>query len=236
MAASLFISISDKDFEEKVKGIIVKAVNEIGDVPLVVANDGDVTALAGAMEIGENGILGIAMGTSEAGGYVNEEGYITDWLNELAFVPVDYNQDSLVDEWSGDFGCGVKYFSQDAVIRLAEKADIQLDESLSLAQKLKSVQSLLQKGDKRAVKIFETIGIYLGYTIALYSDFYDIRHILILGRVTSGNGGHIIMDNCFCVLENEFPELFKTIQMHLPDEANRRTGQAVAAASLPVVW
>ncbi len=173
------------------------------------------------------------MGTSEAAGYVDKDGNITGWLNELAFVPVDLNEEAMLDEWSGDFGCGVKYFSQDAVIKLAPEAGIELDETLSPGQKLKVVQVLLENNDARAIKIFETIGCYLGYTIAYYEEFYDIKHVLILGRVTSGKGGNLIIKEATNVLEVEFPELSKTISLSLPDEKSRRVGQSIAAASLP---
>ena len=187
------------------------------------------------MDLGDNNVLGIAMGTSEAGGYVDGVGNITGWLNELAFVPCDYNKDAMVDEWSGDYGCGVKYFSQDAVIKLAPAAGIELDESLSPAEKLKVVQGLMAKGDARAAKIYDTIGVYFGYTIAYYSLFYDIKHVLIMGRVTSGEGGVILLDRAKEVLAKEFPELNEKIQLHIPDENSRRVGQSVAAASLPEI-
>jgi len=235
MVASLFVKVSDDEFEKKVKDIYLNIQKEMGNVPLEVANDGDVTALAGAMELNDNNVLGIAMGTSEAGGYVDSNGNITGWLNELAFVPVDYNQNSAVDEWSGDYGCGVKYFSQDAVIKLSPAAGISLDESMTPAEKLKAVQELLKNGDERAIRIFESIGCYLGYAIAHYADFYDIKHVLILGRVTSGDGGSIILENAKKVLSLDFPELAEKISLHLPDESSRRVGQAVAAASLPEI-
>ena len=92
------------------------------NLPIEVANDGDVTALAGAIDLQDNGVLGIAMGTSEAVGYINKDGFLEGWINELAFAPVDFNKDAMVDEWSLDYGCGVKYFSQDSVIKLAESA------------------------------------------------------------------------------------------------------------------
>ncbi len=235
MVASLFIKVSDEDFEKYVKNMYIDVAKEIGDVPIEVANDGDVTALAGAMSLEDNNVLGVAMGTSEAAGYVDKDGNITGWLNELAFVPVDFNKEAMVDEWSGDYGCGVKYFSQDAVIKLAPKAGIELDESLSPAEKLKVVQNLMEQNDCRAEAIYETIGVYFGYTIAYYSMFYDIKHVLIMGRVTSGNGGTIILDKANEVLKTEFPELFAKIELHIPDEKARRVGQSVAAASLPKI-
>ena len=112
-------------------------------------------------------------------------------------------------------------------------AGIQLDEKLGPAEQLKSVQSLLSKGDDRARKIFDTIGVYVGYGVAHYADFYELRHVLILGRVTSGDGGNIVLEKAQEVLRAEFPELMDQVELHLPDEKTRRVGQAVAAASLP---
>ncbi|MCL5103310.1 MAG: ROK family protein [Armatimonadetes bacterium] len=234
MVASLFRGVPRDLFESKIKNLFLDVRNAWG-VPLEVANDGDVTALAGAMSLDDTCILGVAMGSSEAVGYVNEQGNITGWLNELAFAPIDYALDAPVDEWSGDSGCGAQYLTQQAVFRLAPKVGIMLNESDSLADKLKSVQVLLQGGDERAVRIWETVGVYMGYAIAHYADFYPIRHMLILGRVTSGDGGTIILQKANEVLEAEFPELARAMTLHLPDEKTRRVGQAVAAASLPVI-
>ena len=235
MVASLFLKVSDEDFDRKVKNMYLDVAREIGEnIPIEVANDGDVTALAGAMDLNDNNVLGVAMGTSEAGGYVDGNGNITGWLNELAFVPADYNKDAMVDEWSGDYGCGVKYFSQDSVIKLAPAAGIELDESASPAEKLKAVQKLMAEGDERAAKIYETIGVYFGYAVAYYALFYDIKHVLLMGRVSSGEGGNILFQNAQKVLALEFPELAEKITIHLPDESSRRVGQSIAAASLPV--
>ena len=234
MVASLFVKVSDEDFERRVKNIYLDAAKELGEnIPIEVANDGDVTALAGAMDLSDNGVLGIAMGTSEAGGYVDMNGNITGWLNELAFVPVDFNRDAAVDEWSGDYGCGVKYFSQDSAIKLAPAAGIELNEGLTPAEKLKIIQQLMADHDPRAEKIYETIGVYFGYAIAYYARFYDIRHVLIMGRVTSGEGGVILLNRAREVLSGEFPTLAAAIELSIPDESSRRVGQSIAAASLP---
>ena len=233
MAASLFIKVNEEDFDKHVKNMYIDiAKNEFGDVPLVVANDGDVTALAGAMELNDNEVLGIAMGTSEAVGYVDEEGNLKGWLNELAFVPVDGNIDSMVDEWSGDYGCGVKYFSQDSVIKLAEYGGFKFEENLSPAEKLKVIQKLRAEDDELAVEIYKNIGIYLGYSLAWYAHFYKIKHVLLLGRVTSGKGGEQILEVAKEVLSNEFPQ-YANVEISMPDETNRRVGQSIAAASLP---
>ena len=234
MVASLFLKVPKDLFDAKVKDIYIRAIRDtFGDVPYVVANDGDVSALAGAMSLEENNILGIAMGTSEAVGYVDQNGNITGWLNELAFAPVDVNPDAMEDEWSGDIGCGVKYFSQDGVIKLAPAAGISLSDDLAPAQKLKEVQKLMENPGSPAEAIFRSIGVYLGHSLALYHHFYGFKHVLLLGRVMSGRGGDIILDVCKQVLADEYPEIADKINPTLPDEKARRVGQSVAAASLP---
>jgi predicted NBD/HSP70 family sugar kinase len=234
MVASLFRGIPADLFKKKIRKMFLRIRRE-WQVPLEVVNDGEVTALAGSMSLNANRVLGIALGSSQAGGYVNDRGHITGWLNELAFAPVDYGPGAPVDEWSGDAGCGVQYFSQQAVFRLARLAGIELGRNLTPVDKLKVVQELLAGGDIRARQVFETIGIYLGYGVAHYADFYDIDHVLILGRVTSGEAGPILLDKAAEVLRAEFPELASRLTIHLPDEESRRVGQAGAAASLPVI-
>lgn len=237
MVASLFIKVAKDDFDKHIKNIYMdvthKLEEELGhEIPLIVANDGDVTALAGAMDLKDNCVLGIAMGTSEAVGYVDENGNLTGWLSELAFVPVDFNKNAMVDEWSLDFGVGCKYFSQDAVIKLAPRANIKLDDNLSLAEKLKYVQGLNTSTSSEANKIFESIGVYLAYALAFYAEFYQIKHVLILGRVTSGIGGDTILNVCKETLNKEFPE-YSNFNIQMPSEYMRRVGQSIAAASLP---
>jgi predicted NBD/HSP70 family sugar kinase len=214
---------------------IFKRIQKEWNVPVVVMNDGDVTALAGALSLGSQGMLGIAMGSSEAAGFMDRRGRVLGWLNELAFAPVDYNPKAAADEWSGDRGVGVMYFSQQAVNKLLPAAKIKLPEKMGLPERLKEVQSLAAKGDVRAAKIYETVGVYLGYGLAHYADFYDFHHALILGRVTTGTGGDIVLEKAREVLRGEFPELAAKMQLHVPDEKSRRIGQAVAAASLPAL-
>ncbi len=234
MVASLFRAIPKPVFKKAIRPIFLR-MQKAWKVPFEVVNDGEVTALAGSMSLNANRVLGIALGSSQAGGYVNDKGNITGWLNELAFVPVDYDPAAPVDEWSGDGGCGVQYFSQQAVFRLAAAAGIALEDKFQAVDKLKTVQDLLAGGDERALRIFETIGVYLGYGIAHYADYYDVAHVLILGRVTSGQAGPIIQAKAQEVLRLEFPELAARLNLQLPDEKSRRVGQAVAAASLPAV-
>ncbi|MCD8010364.1 MAG: ROK family protein [Lachnospiraceae bacterium] len=236
MNASLFLKVPRDLFDAKVKDIYIRAITDtFGDIPFEVVNDGDVSALAGTMSLGEPNVLGIAMGTSEAVGYVDSEGRITGWLNELAFVPVDAQPEAMEDEWSHDIGCGVKYFSQDGVIKLAPRAGIILDEALSPAEKLKAVQARMAEDDEAAAQVYTSIGTYLGHTLAYYYDLYSCRHVLLLGRVMSGKGGDIILAEAKRVLADEYPELVGKILPSLPDEKFRRVGQSAAAASLPEI-
>jgi predicted NBD/HSP70 family sugar kinase len=229
--ASLLRAIPKKDFP-RAAGIF-KRIQREWKVPVVVMNDGDVTALAGALSLGSRGMLGIAMGSSQAAGFMDRQGRIPGWLNELAFVPVDFSRSAAVDEWSKDRGTGVMYFSQQAVNKLLPAAKISLPKKMGLPERLKEVQSLMAKGDLRAARIYETIGVYLGCALAHYAEFYDFRQALILGRVTTGPGGDILIARARAVLKASFPGVAGRIELQVPDERARRVGQAVAAASLP---
>jgi len=233
--ASLFRGVPLDVFNKRVRDLFLDIKKAWNNVPFEVVNDGEVTALAGSMSLSKNRILGISLGTSTAGGYVNAEGNITSWINELAFVPVDYSLQAPTDEWSGDHGCGVQYFSQQCVGRLLAPAGIEVDPKLALPEKLKRVQKLMEQGDYRARKIYETVGAYLGYGVAHFADFYELENVLILGRVTSGPGGDFIIAGAKEVLRVEFPELTGKIAFHIPDEKDKRHGQAIAAASLPSI-
>ncbi len=159
-------------------------------------------------------------------------------VNELAFAPCDAQTDGSLDEWSGDIGCGVKYFSQDAVIKLAPKLNISFDEGLSPGDKLKVIQEMTDASGNYTNgvdKIYDTIGVYLGHTLAYYTTFYDIKHVLLMGRVTSGRGGDMIVETAKRVLQEEYAGLAAQINLQLPDEKSRRVGQSIAAGSLPKI-
>jgi predicted NBD/HSP70 family sugar kinase len=243
LVASLFRSVPEDRFQAEVKPMFVELRKQWG-VPLRVVNDGDVTALAGTMSLEREGMLGVAMGSSEAAGFLDKKGHLTGWLNELAFSPVDLNPDAAEDEWSGDTGIGAIYFSQQAVSRLAPAAGISFPEGMPVPERLVAVQDRVdggvhdggvhdEEGSTGAHQIFVTIGTYLGYTIPWYAEFYDFDDLLILGRVTSGRGGEILLQTAQGVLKSEFPEVAERVSLHVPDEKSRRVGQAVAAASLP---
>ncbi|MDA2925088.1 ROK family protein, partial [Acidobacteria bacterium AH-259-L09] len=231
--ASLFRGVPQHLFESRVRRIFFELREAWEGVPLVVVNDGEVTALAGSMSLNDNAVLGLAMGTSLAAGYVDVQGNISNWLNELAFAPVDYRADAPVDEWSGDRGCGVQYFSQQAVGRLIPAAGIDLPGEIPLPERLVEVQRLVHAGDERAAKIYQSIGVYLGYSVAHFADFYNVRNTLVLGRVMTGTGGDLILATASDVLKEEFPDWDKAISIKTLDEKDKRLGQAVVAATLP---
>ncbi len=232
-AASLFRAVPRDLFETRVRGLFRELRHAWHDIPFVVVNDGEVTALAGSMLSGVGSLLGIAMGSSEAAGYVTPDGQLTSWLDELAFVPIDYAPDAPVDEWSGDRGCGVQYLSQQAVARLLPAAGIDTDAGMPLPERLVHLQRLMAAGDPRAVPVYATIGTYLGYALLEYRDFYEFRHLLLLGRVMTGRGGDVILERARDVLRVEDPALAQAITFHTASERDKRHGQAVAAASLP---
>ena len=233
-AASLFRGITDPAvYETKVKPMFLDLAKRWPGVPFEVLNDGDVTALAASMSLNRNSVLGIAMGTSVAAGYVDAKGNLTNWLSELAFVPVDYRVNGPADEWSGDLGCGVQYFSQQGVGRLLPKAGIHLPSEMKLPEQLEELQKLMKAGDARARAVYDAIGIAFGYALAHFADFYRYECLLIMGRVTSGEGGSVIIDKARQVLKDEFPSL--RIDLVVPEEKDKRHGQAIAAASLPKI-
>ncbi len=232
--ASLFRAVPEAAFESKVKGLFDRLAKEWG-VPFEVINDGEVTALAGRLSLGEPGVLGVAMGSSEAAGFLDNEGHIPGWLDELAFAPVDLNPEAAMDEWSRDRGVGANYFSQQAVDRLAMAAGLSFPAGMKLPERLKEVQGLAARANVPAVRVFEQIGAYLGSAIPWYEVFYSFKNLLVLGRVMSGPGGKIIVDKAAEVLAAEFPATAARVRIHLLDEKSRRVGQAVAAASLPEI-
>ena len=232
---SIFRGVEQEDFNTHIRRMFYTLKERWDGIPFEVVNDGEVTALAGAMSMNDNGVLGISMGTSQAAGYVDPNGHIKPWLNELAFAPIDYSEAGHRDEWSGDIGVGAQYFSQQAVARLLPHAGIQVEEGMGFPEQLEYLQEEMKNGNENASKVYDTIGTYFGYSIAHYADLYEFHNLLILGRVTSGEGGEIIIEKGKQVLEDEFPELAEKINLRTPNEQDKRHGQAVAAASLPVI-
>lgn len=231
--ASLFRAIPKERYPEAQN--LFQRIQQEWQVTVEVANDGDVTALAGLMALGKKGILGVAMGSSEAAGFIDREGCLTGRLTELAFAPVDLNCCAPTDEWSGDQGVGAMYFSQQAVNHLATSFGMKFPAKMPLPERLKTVQAKMAENDETALRIYLKIGEYLAYSIPWYREFYGFDNLMILGRVTSGFGGSIITENAKMVLKKNFPDIADEVDVFMPDEKFRRLGQSVAAASIPSI-
>ncbi|MCR5751773.1 MAG: ROK family protein [Kiritimatiellae bacterium] len=234
--ASLFRAVKEKNPSkfEVAQNMFYRIEKDWG-VPFAVYNDGDVTALAGMISMDKNGILGVAMGSSEAVGYVDPKRRMTGRICELAFAPVDFNPCAPKDEWSGDYGVGAMAFSQQAVNWLAEKYGFKFPKAMKLPERLKEVQAAMEKGDAKALKVYLEIGRFLAHAIPWYNEFYDYENMMILGRVTSGLGGEIILETAKRILGDVYPEWAEKIDIFMPDEKARRLGQSVAAAQIPVI-
>ena len=234
--ASLFRAVKEKNPSkfETAQNMFFR-IEKDWNVPFAIYNDGDVTALAGMITMGRKGILGVAMGSSEAVGYVDMKGRMTGRISELAFAPVDFNPDAPKDEWSGDAGVGAMAFSQQAVNWLAVKEGFKFPKSMKLPERLKVVQAAMEKGDAKALKVYIQIGRFLAHAIPWYNEFYDYENMMILGRVTSGLGGEVILETSKAMLKDVYPEWAEKIDIFMPDEKARRLGQSVAAAQIPVI-
>ncbi len=233
-AGSLFRGLSEDAFNRSIRGFFQELEQEWG-VPVAIANDGEVAALASSLSTHKAGILGLSLGTSTAAGYVRPSGKLTVWLNELAFVPIDYREDAPVDEWSGDRGCGAQYFSQQAVARLAPAAGMVPGSGEKAPDLLVRVQKAMEAGDAHARAIYETIGVYLGYALLHWCEQYDLNYLQLLGRVMSGPGGDLIWETAGTVFAAENPKIGDRLNFLEVDERTKRHGQAIAAASLPAL-
>merc|ERR1719394_930562 len=248
----IFPNVPPAVYKAKVVDIFKRLAKEIaGDVPLKVINDGEVTALAAVTKIGAGNVMGISMGSSEGAGYANAEGNLMGWINELCYVRLDLNPNAPTDPWTKGAHTGMShlYLGQRGVTKLAAKGGVDLPENYVFphpdmctikhedhAQCLKLVQKAMTLPEKepKVRQIYETVGVYLGYALAQYSEFYPIDHVMILGRVSKGAGGDLMLDTAKKVLETEFPE-YAHIQFHTADDQFKAVGQCIAAAALPSI-
>merc|ERR1711971_1045329 len=246
----IFPNVPPDVYKEKVVDIFKRIAKDVaGDVPLKVINDGEVTALAAVQKIGNGNIMGISMGSSEGGGYANADGNLMGWINELCYCRLDMNPDAPTDPWTKGAHTGIShmYLGQRGATKLAAKAGLEVPENLvyphpdmctirheNHAQCLKLIQKGMEADPEKVGKLYRTVGVYLGYALAQYKEFYDIDHVMILGRVSKGKGGKIMLDTAKEVLSAEFPEL-PEVTFHEADEHFKAVGQCIAAAALPVI-
>jgi len=248
----IFPNVPPDVYKEKVVDIFVRIAKELaGDVPLKVINDGEVTALAAVQKISKGNVMGISMGSSEGGGYANEDGNLMGWINELCYIKLDLNPDAPTDPWTKGAHTGVShmYLGQRGATKLAPAAGVDVPDNQKYphpemctikhenhAQALKKIQSAMADPAKEPQTrlLYETVGVYLGYGLAQYCEFYKIDHVMILGRVSKGAGGDLMLAVAKKVLETEFPE-YAGIQFHTADDHFKAVGQCIAAAALPEI-
>lgn len=260
----IFPNVPPEVYKQRVVDIFRRLAKEVaGDVPLKVINDGEVTALAAVKKVGAGNVLGISMGSSEGAGYADANGNLLGWINELCYVRLDMNPEAPTDPWTKGSHTGIShmYLGQRAATRLAAKAGIQVpanqvyphEDMCNInheihADCLKNIQQAMKELKNTAphelnnvdvqkptvLDIYATVGTYLGFALAQYSEFYKIDHVMILGRVSKGDGGEHMLRVAKEVLDKEFPEL-KGIQFHTADERFKAVGQCIAAAALPYV-
>merc|ERR1712070_761082 len=252
----IFPNVPPDVYKEKVVDIFKRIAKEVaGDVPLEVINDGEVTALAAVQKIGVDkiggGVMGISMGSSEGGGYANGDGNLMGWINEMCYIRLDMNPEAPTDPWTkgAHRGASHMYLGQRGATKLAHRVcevpdnykyphpDMCTIKHEDHAQCLK----LIQKGmadsaqEPKVRRLYETLGVYLGYGLAGYvENGYPIEHVMILGRVSKGAGGDIMLAKAKEVLQTEFPHI-PPITFHTADDHFKAVGQCIAAAALPTV-
>jgi predicted NBD/HSP70 family sugar kinase len=248
----IFPNVPPDVYKAKVVDIFKRLAREMaGDVPLKVINDGEVTALAAVQKIKAGNVMGISMGSSEGGGYANADGNLMGWINELCYIRLDLNPDAPTDPWTKGHHRGMShmYLGQRGATKLAGRNGVQVPENYYYphpdmctikhedhANCLKLIQKAMATPETEAQTslIYETIGVYLGYALAQYCEFYTIDHVMILGRVSKGKGGDLMLDTAKKVLETEFPE-YAHMQFHTADDHFKAVGQCIAAAALPTI-
>jgi len=248
----IFPNVPADVYKAKVVDIFIRMAKEVaGDVPLKVINDGEVTALAAVQKIGKGNILGISMGSSEGGGYADKDGNLNGWINEMCYIKLDMNPEAPTDPWTKGYHRGIShlYLGQRGATKLAAKAGVQVPDNYVFphpdmctikhedhAQCLKAIQKAMADPaqEPQVRKLYETVGVYLGYGLAQYSEFYKIDHVMILGRVSKGAGGDLVLEVAKKVLMAEFPQ-YGHIQFHTADDHFKAVGQCIAAAALPIL-
>jgi len=248
----IFPNVPPDVYAAKVVDIFSRLAQEMaGDIPLKVINDGEVTALAAFQKIKEGNIMGISMGSSEGGGYANKDGNLLGWINELCYIRLDLNPKAPTDPWTKGAHTGMShmYLGQRGTTKLASKGGVEVPDEMKYphpdmctikhdihAQCLKKIQEAMKDPDKEPEcrKIYETVGVYLGYGLAQYMEFYAIDHVMILGRVSKGTGGDLMLETAKKVLQEDFPDL-KIPIFHTADDHFKAVGQCIAAAALPTL-
>ena len=206
--ASVFLKISS-DYTKEIPTLYHRIPD--ADVPVLISNDGDISALGGVIQNAQSPLLGVSFGTSFAAGYVDRNKSLTSRLNELAFVPINFSPSATIDPWSGDKGCSAMYLSQEGVAALASDFEIALDKDMSVSQKCWIIRDLIEANDERAVKLYTELGKWFGLSIAWFSQFYELKTIMIAGGTVGGYAGEVMLKGASDALSKEFPELYEKL-------------------------
>jgi len=206
--------------------------------------------MAAAMKIKKGNVMGLSMGSSVGAGYADADGNLNGWINEMCHTKIDLNPEALSDPWSNHAHTGIAhmYLGQRAATKLVGKIGIDVPENMlpthpsmqtikheDHAQCLKLIQKAMADPaqTEKVRPLYETVGVYLGYALAQYSEFYNIEHVMILGRVSKGEGGDLMLATAKKILEDEFPQY--KIEFHTADDHFKAVGQCIAAAALPTL-
>ncbi len=214
--------LSEKIFDEKIANL-KDYLSKKFKVGVSLINDGD----AGALYIS------------------NGQGEPSNFLDELGKVRINMNPDSPKHSQLGISGVLQQYLSQSGVyyfasglgmknlIEIAEDLPKEQRETL-LARNLEIVQNELRKGNIKAMKVFERLGMILGETIKYMYSFIPIKNIAVLGRVTKFGAGDVIVKTAQEILENKYDISKEQVTIYVPagGEEVKRFGQAIGAAYL----
>ena len=178
--SSLFRGISQEDFEKSIRNLFHALKTEWNDIPFEMANDGDVTAMAGAMAIDDSAVLGSLDGDQPRRRLHPPQGF-SHRVDQRARVRACGLPRGCRHQMNGAATMVAAFNTSrnKALAALLPLSGIEVSEGLGLPEKLEVVQEKMAQGDERAAAIYRTIGTCFGYTIAHFAEFYEFRHLLI---------------------------------------------------------
>lgn len=237
VVSGIFSGLAAEEFDGWVAPMGAKLSRAFGGAPTQVAHDGDMTPLWAYVHMGIKRVLGLSLGTGLGAGFVDEHGQVSGMLCEVGKTILDMDAEAPEHIYNKTRGAALHYCSQNAVFRLAEGAGIALDHVDMLAEKLRRVQALVDSGDRSATAVFEAVGRDLAVAVAEFHDYFHMAHVVLVGRVTAGRGGEILLASADAALKRDFPEVADEVRLHVPDSPagiDRNTfsefAQAMAAA------
>ena len=235
-AGSLFRGVPPEVFDRRVRDLFLEIRRVWGDIPFEVVNDGEVTALAGSMSLGANAILGIALGTSTAAGYVTR-GRQHHLVARRARVRADRPEPRrpggrvvgrlrrrlavllAAVRRTAAAGGGHRRARRHAAAREAEAGAV-----ADGARAITARGRFTRRSGRTSGTASRTSPTSTTCSTCSCSDGSP--------RAPAATSSSAVPAPCSL---DEFPELAEHIQIHVPDEQDKRHGQAIAAASLPAL-